>query len=142
MPGFLSRACDRTDAGLAEIKKRIQGTMPPFNADTCARSGSGVPLQAWRPAPPGLFCREILDSLHEQYPPQDTAEQFLVDKAAIAQWKLVRLEVFESKAYTEETELTKSWSASKPPARNKRNNRNSPNNRANRTNRKASTKRI
>jgi hypothetical protein len=45
---------------------------------------------------------QLRDSLQEQYQPQNTAEQLLVDEAVIVQWKLVRLEVFERAAYTKE----------------------------------------
>jgi hypothetical protein len=42
---------------------------------------------------------QIHDSLQEQYDPQNPAEQFLVDAAAHAQWKMVRAEVYETAAY-------------------------------------------
>ena len=49
--------------------------------------------------------REQFDQLHgglqDQYDPQNPAEQHLVDQAAIAQWKLVRAEAFEARAYDE-----------------------------------------
>jgi hypothetical protein len=44
---------------------------------------------------------QIHDSLQEQYDPQNPAEQFLVDAAAHAQWKMVRAEVYETAAYDE-----------------------------------------
>jgi len=45
---------------------------------------------------------QIHAGLQAQYQPQTQAEQFLVDQAAIAQWKLVRAEVFEASYYAEE----------------------------------------
>jgi hypothetical protein len=45
---------------------------------------------------------EILAGLQAQYQPQNPAEQYLVDQAAIAQWKLVRAEVFEADCYANE----------------------------------------
>ena len=44
---------------------------------------------------------QILAGLQAQYQPQSPAEQYLVDQAAIAQWKLVRAEVFEADCYAE-----------------------------------------
>jgi hypothetical protein len=50
--------------------------------------------------------REEFDQIHaglqNQYQPQNPSEQYLVDQAAIAQWKLVRAEVFEARFYAEE----------------------------------------
>jgi hypothetical protein len=45
---------------------------------------------------------QIHDSLQQQYDPQNPAEQLLVDAAVIAQWKMVRAEVYETAAYDEE----------------------------------------
>jgi hypothetical protein len=45
---------------------------------------------------------QIHNSLQEQYAPQNPAEQLLVDAAVIAQWKMVRAEVYETAAYDEE----------------------------------------
>jgi len=45
---------------------------------------------------------EILTGLQDQYQPQNKAELYLVDQAAIAQWKLVRAEVFEADCYVKE----------------------------------------
>jgi hypothetical protein len=42
---------------------------------------------------------QIHAGLQGQYQPQTPSEQYLVDQAAIAQWKLVRLEVFEAACY-------------------------------------------
>src|ERR1035438_7663273 len=39
------------------------------------------------------------DGLQNLYQPQDQAEQYLVDQAAIAQWKLVRVEVLEADCF-------------------------------------------
>ena len=48
--------------------------------------------------------REEFDRIHgaleDQYRPQNPGERHLVDQAAIAQWKLVRAEVFEANWYT------------------------------------------
>jgi hypothetical protein len=41
----------------------------------------------------------IHDGLQNLYQPQDQAEQYLVDQAAIAQWKLVRVEVLEADCF-------------------------------------------
>jgi hypothetical protein len=41
----------------------------------------------------------IHDGLQNLYQPQDQAQQYLVDQAAIAQWKLVRVEVLEADCY-------------------------------------------
>ncbi|MGA3041529.1 MAG: hypothetical protein ABSF54_12155 [Bryobacteraceae bacterium] len=43
---------------------------------------------------------EILAGLQALYQPQNPSEDYLVDQAAIAQWKLVRAEVFEANWYT------------------------------------------
>jgi|ERR1019366_2276353 hypothetical protein len=45
---------------------------------------------------------QIHAGLQDQYRPQNPAAQYLVDQAAIAQWKLVRAEVFEARSYAEE----------------------------------------
>jgi hypothetical protein len=39
---------------------------------------------------------QLHDSLQNQFPPETPAEQFLVDQAAIAQWKLARAEAYEA----------------------------------------------
>jgi hypothetical protein len=44
---------------------------------------------------------QIHAGLQDQYQPQNAAEQYLVYQAAIAQWKLVRAEVFEADCYAE-----------------------------------------
>ena len=41
----------------------------------------------------------IHDGLQNLYQPQDQAEQYILDQAAIAQWKLVRVEVLEADCY-------------------------------------------
>ena len=41
----------------------------------------------------------IHDGLQNLYQPQDQAEQYLVDQAAIAQWKLVRVEALEADCF-------------------------------------------
>jgi len=45
---------------------------------------------------------QLLAALQDQYQPQTPAEQHLVDQAAIAQWKLVRAEVFQARSYAED----------------------------------------
>jgi hypothetical protein len=42
---------------------------------------------------------QIHNSLRQQYDPQNPTEQLLVDAAVIAQWKVVRAEVYETAAY-------------------------------------------
>jgi hypothetical protein len=42
---------------------------------------------------------QIHNSLRQQYHPQNPAEQLLVNAAVIAQWKMVRAEVYETAAY-------------------------------------------
>jgi hypothetical protein len=44
---------------------------------------------------------QIHDSLQQQYAPQNPAEQLLVEAAVIAQWKMVRAEVYETASYDE-----------------------------------------
>ena len=41
---------------------------------------------------------EILTGLQDQFQPQNPGERHLVDQAAIAQWKLVRAEAYESRS--------------------------------------------
>jgi hypothetical protein len=48
---------------------------------------------------------EIHDGLQDQYQPQNPAEQHLVDQAAIAQWKLVRAEAYEARAFAEDSSI-------------------------------------
>jgi hypothetical protein len=43
---------------------------------------------------------QLYASLQDQYQPQNQTEQNLVELAAIAQWKLVRAEVFEGRCYS------------------------------------------
>jgi len=45
---------------------------------------------------------QIHDGLQDLYQPQNQAEQYLVDQAAMAQWKLVRAENFEADCYDDE----------------------------------------
>jgi hypothetical protein len=45
---------------------------------------------------------QLLAALQDQYQPQNPAEHYLVDQAAIAQWKLVRAEVFAGRSYDED----------------------------------------
>lgn len=45
---------------------------------------------------------QIHAALQDHYRPQSAADQYLVDQAAIAQWKLVRAEAFEADCYDEE----------------------------------------
>jgi hypothetical protein len=45
---------------------------------------------------------QIHDGLQDLYQPQNQAEQYLVDQAALAQWKLVRAENFEADCYADE----------------------------------------
>jgi hypothetical protein len=42
---------------------------------------------------------EILGGLQDEFQPQSASERHLVDQAAIAQWKLVRAEVYERRSY-------------------------------------------
>jgi hypothetical protein len=44
---------------------------------------------------------QIHAGLQNQYRPQTPAEQYLVDQAAIAQWKLVRAEILEAECFAE-----------------------------------------
>jgi hypothetical protein len=48
---------------------------------------------------------EIHDGLQDQYQPQNPAEQHLVDQAAIAQWKLVRAEAYEARAFAKDSSI-------------------------------------
>jgi hypothetical protein len=41
---------------------------------------------------------EIFTGLQDQFQPQNPGEQYLVDQAAIAQWKLVRAEVYQARS--------------------------------------------
>jgi len=48
---------------------------------------------------------EILVGLQDQYQPQNASEQHLVDQAAIAQWKLVRAEAYEARAFAKDCSI-------------------------------------
>ena len=53
--------------------------------------------------------QEDFDQIHsgfqDQYQPQNPAEQFLVDQMAIAQWKLVRAEAYEARAFAKDPSI-------------------------------------
>jgi len=48
---------------------------------------------------------EIHAGLQGQYQPQNPAEQYLVDQAAIAQWKLVRAEAYEARSFAKDSSI-------------------------------------
>jgi len=48
---------------------------------------------------------EIHAGLHDQYQPQNPAEQHLVDQAAIAQWKLARAEAYEARSFAKDSSI-------------------------------------
>jgi len=53
--------------------------------------------------------QEDFDQIHSgfqhQYQPQNPAEQCLVDQAAIAQWKLVRAEAYQARAFAQDSSI-------------------------------------
>jgi hypothetical protein len=48
---------------------------------------------------------EIHDGLQNLYQPQNAAEQYLVDQASIAQWKLVRAEAYEASSLAKDSSI-------------------------------------
>ena len=48
---------------------------------------------------------EIHAGIQDQYQPQNPAEQYLVDQAAIAQWKLARAEAYEARSFAKDSSI-------------------------------------
>jgi hypothetical protein len=84
--------------------RKSSGPKTPQGKATASMNALRHGLRARKVVIPGEEQDEF-DQLHaglqNQYQPQNPAEQHLVDQAAIAQWKLVRAEVFEAKCYAE-----------------------------------------
>src|ERR1022692_676586 len=88
--------------------RKSSGPKTPQGKATASMNALRHGLRARKVVIPGEEQDEF-DQLHaglqNQYQPQNPAEQHLVDQAAIAQWKLVRAEVFEAKCYAKDSSI-------------------------------------
>ena len=81
------------------------GPKTPQGKATASMNGLRHGLRASKIILPGEYQEDfdlIHDGLQDLYQPQNPAEQYIVDQAAIAQWKLVRAEAFEARCYADE----------------------------------------
>ena len=84
--------------------RHATGPKTPQGKATASMNALRHGLRASKVVLPGEHQEEydlIHDGLQDLYQPQDQAEQYLVNQAAIAQWKLVRVEVLEADCYAE-----------------------------------------